>query len=216
MMKNIILETIMFLSLFLVNVSLSFAKDIEMITIYITAENDQPPTDSAGLIFFSDHVEEITNCNLQEIGTNKYLVSFQIPKQKYKRSEFFNAILLNGSNSPTFGIMRSPETATYDGTLDSCPMKDPSQALKSNQDFNVYKRIIKLKNDRVESEKKVFLDTLDPMTEKNLRILSEKLGIYHSKDFSELKNEPLELVYQLSKLEEALKVYLATPSTKQK
>lgn len=215
-MKKLLSSTILFLLFFLVNVSSSFAKEIEMVTIYITAESEKVPTDSTGLLFFSDHLEEINNCDIQEIGTNKYIVSFQISKNKFRKVKFFNAILLNDSGNPSFGVMHSPETATHDGILDSCPLKDPSQALKTSQDYAVYERIIKLKKGRVESEKKVFLDTLDPKTEKNLRILGEKLGIFNNSDISELKEKPLELVYELSKLEEALKIYLTKPAINQK
>ena len=215
MIKKFLSRTILLLSLCLTSTSLSFAASTEeMITIYIIAESNQVPTDSAGLIFFSDHVEEVNNCNIQEIGTNKYLVSFQISKEQLNSSETFNAILFNDSGTPSFGVMRSPEAATYDGILEQCPMKDPSQALKANQDFAVYRRIIKLKSDRVESEKQIFLNALDPKTEKNLRILGEKLGILQNADFSTLKENPLELVYELSKIEEALKIYLTNSYNK--
>ena len=180
-----------------------------MTAVSIPLKADFVPTKALGLIISKKDVKQVADTQLNEIGPNKYLVSFSVDKDTTPLSTTLSAIAFSEDEKQSaFSDVKAFGNVITPPAKDICISADRENITARVKSIAVYKKLITIRKERWKSSRDEFLYTIDKKTQKKLISLAKGLGIPTEPTFDDPKLHPAELVDRLSRLEHALRNYL--------
>ncbi len=179
-------------------------------TVSIPLQSDFTPAKAVGLIISKKDVKQVANAQVDEIGQNRYIVSFVVDKATTPLTTTLSAIAFSEDEQQSvMADVKAFGNVLIPPAKEVCISADKINITQRVKSIAVQRKLIAIRQERRNNQRNEFLNTFDEETKAQLDKLAHALGIPTEPPIDSEELHPAELVDRLSRLEHALLNYLA-------